>query len=111
MYDDRIRGIKNTYNAPDISLVPESKARESYMKLINSRDKPFNKKVNEQEFHEALNVPGMHEKRYKGNAYDKLRRSQMSKSPDSNISVEVLSEERNQILDTKKSNPVLETKV
>jgi hypothetical protein len=58
-----------------MTLVPESKFRESYMKLINSQEKPFNKKINEKEFHEALNIKGMHEKRYKGNAFDMLRRS------------------------------------
>ena len=78
------------------------------MKLINSQEKPFNKKVNEQEFFEALNIPGMHEKRYKGNAYDKLRRSQKSKcSQDSNISVDVQSEGKN--LDKMQSNPQLKS--
>ena len=45
--DDYIRGIKNTYKAPDMTLLPESKFRESYLKLLNSQEKPFNKKVNE----------------------------------------------------------------
>jgi hypothetical protein len=73
--EDKITGIKNVNRAPDIVLVPDSKFHESYMKLMNSHEKPFNKKINDQEFHDALNIPGMHEKRYKGNAYEILRNS------------------------------------
>jgi hypothetical protein len=54
-------------------LSPESKYKEAYLKLISSQDKPFNKKVGEnEEFHEALNVPGMHEKRYKKGTYENV---------------------------------------
>jgi hypothetical protein len=84
-----------------MSLLPDSKLRESYMKLINSQERAFNKKINEKEFHEALNITGMHEIRYKGNTYEKLRRSHQSqqsrsKSPTKTLksddSVEIKSE-------------------
>ena len=62
---------------PDVEIIPESKYRESYMKLLNSQEKPFNKAKNDGEFHESLNITGMQKKKFQGK-HDLIRSSKYS---------------------------------
>lgn len=61
---------------PPKELLPDSTTREAYMQLVSSQSKPFNKKVGEiPEFHQALNIKGLHEKRYGNGTYENVQRS------------------------------------
>jgi hypothetical protein len=74
--EDFIVNSKNKFVVPPKEIIPDSKYKEAYMKLMISQDKPFNKKVgSSQEFHEALNIKGLHEKRYGKGTFENVASS------------------------------------
>lgn len=79
--DEFISKSKRQFDLPPKELLPDSKSREAYMQLVSSQSKPFNKKVGEiPEFHEALNIKGLHEKRYGKGTYENAMSSSKRQS-------------------------------
>jgi len=66
-------GVKTEYEVPDVELIPDSKYREAYINLLTSQKKAFNKKSSNKQFHETLNIKGMHQKQYLKDQYTNVK--------------------------------------
>lgn len=70
---DLNKAVKTEYEVPDVELIPDSKYREAYINLLTSQKKAFNKKSSNKEFHETLNIKGMHQKQYLKDQYTNVK--------------------------------------